>query len=56
MRRVKGFIVAIGIVVVVSGSAQLRADDADFILAKPEICNHVTWDDWDYWYYGCYAF
>lgn len=34
----------------------LYADDGDFLIRKPEICNHVTWTDIEYWEYGCYEF
>lgn len=58
MRRLNAVIVAMVVAAAVSvGSARVFADDGDeFILVKPKICDTVSWDDWEYWYYSCYTF
>jgi hypothetical protein len=53
MRRL---IVAVILAVVVSGAVRVFADDGDFLLAKPKQCETATWDSWEYYFYGCYAF
>jgi hypothetical protein len=34
----------------------IAAAEEDFAIARPKICDDLTWTDADYWYYGCYAF
>lgn len=32
------------------------AEDDEFVLVRPKICDELSWTDADYWYYGCYAY
>jgi hypothetical protein len=34
----------------------IAAAEDDFAIARPKVCDGLTWSDADYWYYGCYAF